>query len=604
MKEEPIDIDRMVMSARYLHALDIEYSQGEGSLSDMERKDYIDLISSQRESIDQLKGMVSELRDTIRSLNESLAFRDKQNSDLLARVESLNASLAYANEKLAIRNKERFDRSSRSNRDRKEKSVRKKSREEEKDDYEGPTAQGSSSSKMSGGSEAPVSSDESSLDKSKVSSEHLDGKRGPRGKYTTMDAARVVSHRTSLMAEVPEGWRFIDYKRVDEFTKISYVQCDRFTVAVYEDDFGFRHEYYSPVDPSDEKRPRMNTVPGTHCTPEFLSEIILDNIKFSQPNHRGNDRMVYDGFHVSENTRKNWMRKAFDMMKPLEKALRRELFKVKKVLNIDETWCRVRIKYKGDKTKLGSLEKKYIWVIVNRQTKSVYFLYDNAEDDSRGIRPIREFLSEYTGAIQSDGYVVYRHLARNNPDLSRHLQCWAHVRAKYKDSEVSGDPLASWFVDRIGQLYLIEAECLLKGLSPGEILSRRRKPDVTRILESLRSKAEELLSRSRIRYSESLRRAMAYMLDGWENLVRYREDGSYSIDNNLAERSIRPLTNNRKNSLFYGSERGVAMSVLFHSLVETGKARGLNLKNWFVSLIRELMRGNKDYKGLLQGAYM
>jgi hypothetical protein len=35
-----------------------------------------------------------------------------------------------------------------------------------------------------------------------------------------------------------------------------------------------------------------------------------------------------------------------------------------------------------------------------------------------------------------------------------------------------------------------------------------------------------------------------------------------------------------------------------------GKARGLNLKNWMVSLVRELMRGNKDYEGLLQGAYI
>ncbi len=135
-------------------------------------------------------------------------------------------------------------------------------------------------------------------------------------------------------------------------------------------------------------------------------------------------------------------------------------------------------------------------------------------------------------------------------------------------------------------------------------MSRRRKPDVTHILESLRTRADELLSRSRVHYSETLRKAMVYMLNGWDNLVLYREDGEYAIDNNLAERSIRPLTNNRKNSLFYGSERGIEMAVWFHSLVETGKACGLNLKNWMVSLIRELMRGNKDYEGLLQGAYI
>lgn len=94
------------------------------------------------------------------------------------------------------------------------------------------------------------------------------------------------------------------------------------------------------------------------------------------------------------------------------------------------------------------------------------------------------------------------------------------------------------------------------------------------------------------------------MLNGWDDLVRYREDGEYAMDNNLAECFIRPLTNNRKNSPFYGSECGVEMAVWFHSLVETGKACGLNLKNRMVCLVRELMRGNKDYEGLLQGAYI
>lgn len=41
-----------VISARYFHALDIEDNRSEGSLSDMERKDYMELIASLRESND------------------------------------------------------------------------------------------------------------------------------------------------------------------------------------------------------------------------------------------------------------------------------------------------------------------------------------------------------------------------------------------------------------------------------------------------------------------------------------------------------------------------------------------------------------------------
>lgn len=81
---------------------------------------------------------------------------------------------------------------------------------------------------------------------------------------------------------------------------------------------------------------------------------------------------------------------------------------------------------------------------------------------------IKTFLVDYSGAIQSDSYSVYKHLAKNNPNL-KHLQCWAHVRARFKYAEEAArDSLASWFVTQIGRLYLVEAECLLKGLSAEE----------------------------------------------------------------------------------------------------------------------------------------
>lgn len=65
------------MESHYLHALDIEDSQREGSLSDMERQDYIDIIKTLREEREQLREMISSLQDTIRSLNRQMARRDE-----------------------------------------------------------------------------------------------------------------------------------------------------------------------------------------------------------------------------------------------------------------------------------------------------------------------------------------------------------------------------------------------------------------------------------------------------------------------------------------------------------------------------------------------
>lgn len=603
MNYEHIDIDRMMMESHYLHALDIEDSQREGSLSDMERQDYIDIIKALRDERVQLREMISSLQDTIKSLNQQMtrrdeveAAKDKRIAEQNEKIDELTIALTSTTERLNVMLDEKYNKKSKSNRHDNNKPA-KKSREQEKEEDDG--------TNINSGSAASSPTSEESLDKTKVSSENLDGKRGPRGKYTTMDAAKVVEHKTTKMPIVPPGWVFVDYKFVDEYTKYSYIQCDRFQVAIYEDEFGIRHDFFNPLNPDDDMRPRENVIPGTHCTAELMAEIILDNIKHALPLHRCNDKMVYDGFQVSENTRKNWMYKTLELLKPLNSHLKKELFEVTKILNIDETWCRVRIKYKGDNTKLGSLSKKYIWVVVNKITKVTYFLYDNDENDSRGLRPLQEFLGEFAGAIQSDGYVVYTQLTKKHPELIKHLECWAHVRTKFKNAfKVSNDPMADWFVKQIGRLYLVEAECFLKGLSAEETKYRRNRREVTRILESIKSKAEELLSKQRIHYSPSLRRALNYMKRGWENLIRYREDGDYSIDNSIAERAVRPYTVFRNGTMFHGSERGVENTTFFYSLIETGKARGLNVKNYLVSMIREMLHGNTDYKGILQGAYI
>ena len=570
---------------------------------DMERQDYIDIIKALRDERVQLREMISSLQDTIKSLNQQMtrrdevdAAKDKRIAEQNEKIDKLTIALTSTTERLNIMLDEKYNKKSKSNRHDNNKPA-KKSREQEKEEDDG--------TNINSGSGASGPTSEESLDKTKVSSENLDGKRGPRGKYTTMDAAKVVEHKTTKMPIVPPGWVFVDYKFVDEYTKYSYIQCDRFQVAIYEDEFGIRHDFFNPLNPDDDMRPRENVIPGTHCTAELMAEIILDNIKHALPLHRCNDKMVYDGFQVSENTRKNWMYKTLELLKPLNIHLKKELFEVTKILNIDETWCRVRIKYKGDNTKLGSLSKKYIWVVVNKITKGTYFLYDNDENDSRGLRPLQEFLGEFAGAIQSDGYVVYTQLTKKHPELIKHLECWAHVRTKFKNAfKVSNDPMADWFVKQIGRLYLVEAECFLKGLSAEETKYRRNRREVTRILESIKSKAEELLSRQRIHYSPSLRRALNYMKRGWENLIRYREDGDYSIDNSIAERAVRPYTVFRNGTMFHGSERGVENTTFFYSLIETGKARGLNVKNYLVSMIREMLHGNTDYKGILQGAYI
>jgi hypothetical protein len=58
--------------------------------------------------------------------------------------------------------------------------------------------------------------------------------------------------------------------------------------------------------------------------------------------------------------------------------------------------------------------------------------------------------------------------------------------------------------------------------------------------------------------------------------VAFLEDGRLEIDNNLSERSIKPVVIGRKNWLFANTPQGARASAIIYSIVETAKANGLN----------------------------
>ena len=595
MKKKDQTVEDMIMRSHYLNALELE-SRAEEPLSDMEREAFL-------ETIQDLKESVKNANDMIRSLQSELDRSNRLTEQYLSLITDLRSMIADLQKKLEEREKEISDLRDLNNRHNKmnfgnkstsrkfKRPAQKRSREEEKEDCEGcnPDTSKKTDSKDS----------DLTLDKTKVKSEHLDVKRGPRGSYTQMDAAKKIILESSLEG-VPVDWVFVRFKDVDEYNRISYVELKRYRVAVFKDQDGVYHEHYRPMNPEiDNTMPRANVIPGTHITPDLFADIVSDVYQLHTPVYRERVRNILDKFTVSDNTIANALKIGAKMFSPILSKLKSNLLKVKSVLNIDETWLRVRIKIKGDGTKLGHYYKKYVWALVNKLENITYFFYDNDENDSRGSRPIETFLGSFLGSIQSDGYVVYKHLAEVNPQCE-FILCWAHVRHKFAVTfEANKDENAEWFVLKIGELYAIEAECILKRLKPHEIKKRRCQDDVTHILDDIYRKAVKLLNSKRKHYGEMMRKALSYMINGWEELQNYRKDGRYTIDNMFVERAIRHFTIHRKNSLSFGSEEGVETALAFFTLIETCKNVGLNARDYIATTIKLLMDGNKNYDDLV-----
>ena len=85
----------------------------------------------------------------------------------------------------------------------------------------------------------------------------------------------------------------------------------------------------------------------------------------------------------------------------------------------------------------------------------------------------------------------------------------------------------------------------------------------------------------------------------WAQIFAYRNDGEYSIDNMAAERTIRPITIQRKNRLFFGCVKGIQNSVIYNIFIETCKQEGISYRDYFCRLLRELKKGRTDYETFL-----
>jgi transposase len=65
-------------------------------------------------------------------------------------------------------------------------------------------------------------------------------------------------------------------------------------------------------------------------------------------------------------------------------------------------------------------------------------------------------------------------------------------------------------------------------------------------------------------------------------------DGRLEIDNNRAERSIKPFVISRKNWLFTNTPRGAKSSAIIYSIIETAKENNLKPYNYFMYLLEQL----------------
>jgi hypothetical protein len=341
------------------------------------------------------------------------------------------------------------------------------------------------------------------------------------------------------------------------------------------------------------------TVPGTHISATILSNLAFNHYQMSCPNYRESKNRWSDmSWNTCRQNLANWLDKGAVFLNKLLPALKTKILAPGSNVNVDETWCRYQTHYGHKKT--------YMWCMVNRKARIVMFFYEDCVDadgkkhqGGRRRSVLRDFLGDANiKSLQSDGYNVYMYLDNELLDIE-HLCCLAHTRNNFKDAFECGCSEASYFLNRIGILYGNEERYQLQGLTPEEIKAERNSESTNIIIKEIQLRMLELLGSQDETIGFKMKKALNYLHTFWKQLFAYRNDGNYSIDNLPAERAIRPMTVQRKNSLFFGSTNGAVRSAVYNTFIETCKLAGISFSQYFKKLVIEMNKGRTDYENLL-----
>jgi transposase len=377
-----------------------------------------------------------------------------------------------------------------------------------------------------------------------------------------LETQEIVIEPEEVQAQ-PDGWKRISEERTSQLDWIApkiikrvyirprYVKLERFALA--------------PLPP----QPIEQGMVG----PGLLAQILVSKYEYHQPLYR-QEKMFRQQFGVelSRKTMGCWVEQAAELLKPLYRAIREDLL-AGNYLQADET----PIRYLDPDVK-GKSQQGYLW-IYSRPGGDVLFEWRV----SRSREGPEEFLKDFRGKLQTDGYAVYESLAKQRGDLIL-VGCWAHVRRGFHEA-LAETKLAAWFVGQIGQLYAVEKK--LREQKAGPALRQAMRAWQSQPVLDRLHRAMELIRRKTLPQG-LLGQAIDYTLKRWKALNQFITDGTLEIDNNGIENSIRPSALGKRNWLFIGHPEAGERSAIIYTLLGNCRRHGTNPFDYLKDLFTRL----------------
>ncbi|MFC2255080.1 IS66 family transposase [Labrys portucalensis] len=331
---------------------------------------------------------------------------------------------------------------------------------------------------------------------------------------------------------------------------------------------------------------RALPTPRGRAAPGMMAHVLVAKYADHLPLYRQSEIYGREGVDLNRSTLADWVGQAAWLLQPVVDAIRRHVFAADKIHG-DDTPVPVLAPGHG-RTRTG---RAWIYVRDDRPFKgpappAAACFYS---PDRKAERP-RGHLNTYTGFLQADAYAGFEELyyaKRTYPGRIMEVACWAHCRRKIFDAwEATAPPVAKEALDRIAQLYAVEAEARGKSGAERLVIRAASKPLLAGLFAWMEATGSKLSARS------ALAEAFRYTLKRRVALSRFVDDGRLEADNNIAENALRGIAIGRKNYLFAGSDAGGERAAAIYTLIGTAKLNGINPEAWLTDVLSRIANGH------------
>ena len=349
------------------------------------------------------------------------------------------------------------------------------------------------------------------------------------------------------------------------------------------------------------------------ATSSMVAGIAYDKFVMGTPAYRQEKHLSLTGLPISRQTMGNILEKTYDLyLKPLVKQMIEDLPNCN-VVHMDETVLKcTEVKDRKQSSMVVAVSGIYE---ENQMAVYKFFPYKKQEF------VIALLGGSFRHALMTDGVYAYA----NYYGPCRKLNCMAHARRKIFEAIKVRSDFAQYQADVLkwekttlendeeaaeaaaqldeterpepspglqilltalslfGKLYHIESHVAsYSHEARTEVRQELSKPcfeRLTRVMMEIQSGFEE---------RSAAYRAAKYFMDRANSLGRYLEDGDYPIDNNVAERAVKPFVINRKNFQTTKSIKGAEVVAAFMTLFRSAEMNDLNPERYMEYVLDEL----------------